>query len=341
MAYICDEMDTQGDKRVVATIMKKLLFIDLEAHRTTGSSAFFFELLRQRFDVDRLYVNGRNDGRLPSSRDVVSYDCVICWQVNPGNARAKSWRKPAVYVPMYDGETFNTVKWLRTRLQGGRAISFSRHEGSYLKRAGLKTLDVKWFPVECDFGPGDNRKAFLWERGGITEDDVRLIFFEGVVDEVVVRRGAPEPGDGSRQDYLDRMSRCGIFVAPRFREGIGLSFLEAMAMGKCVIANKDGTMDEYIEDYKNGVLVDFGAKTEAKIDLTADKIRMIQRNAFETCRKGREIWKSESELAILDFVDAAIADYRPMSCLSRIAWWLLLPLHFLWDVKTLVFKICG
>ena len=321
-------------------MMKKLLFLDLEAHRATGSSAFFVELLRQRFEVDQLYVNGRNDGRVPSSRDVASYDCVICWQVNPGNARAKSWRKPVVYVPMYDGETFNTIKWLRTRLQGGRVISFSRHEGDFLKMAKVKTLDAKWFPGARDFKPGDLRKAFLWERGGVMENDARRMLPDDLVDEVVVRREAPKLGDDSRRAYFDRMSGCGIFVAPRFREGIGLSFLEAMAMGKCVIANKDGTMDEYIEDGKNGVLVDFRVKTEAKTDLTADKISMIQRNAFETCRKGRERWERESEPAILDFVDVAIEDCRPMSCLSRLAWWLLLPLHFLWDVKTLVFKIC-
>ena len=319
---------------------RKVLFLDIAAHKSTGSSGFFVEQLRRRFDVDVIYAKGRSDARLPSRRDVADYDCVVCWQVNPGNARAKSWGRPVVHVPMYDGETFNAIKWLRTRFQGGRAICFSRHEANFLKRVDLKTLDVTWFPKPCDFMPGNPRKAFLWERGGVTVDDIRRILPDGLVDEVVVRRGAPKPDDGSRLEYLDQMSGCGIFVAPRLREGIGLSFLEAMAMGKCVIANRDGTMDEYIEDGKNGILVDFAAKMEGKIDLTADKMAIMQRNAFDTCRKGREKWERESEPAILDFVDVAIADYRPMSCLSRMAWWLLLPLHFLWDVKTLAWKLC-
>jgi len=319
---------------------RKVLFLDIDAHKSTGSSAFFVELLRRRFYVECLCVRNRNDATMPGRDVVADFDCVVCWQVNPGNARALAWGRPVVHVPMYDGETFNRVKWLRTRFQGGRAISFSRHEAYFLKRVNLRTLDVRWFPKSCDFAPGNPRKAFLWERGGVTEDDARRILPDGLVDEVVIRRGEPKPGDDSRRDYLGQMSGCGIFVAPRLREGIGLSFLEAMAMGKCVVANKDGTMDECIEDGKNGVLVNFASKAGAKIDLTADEMGVMQRNAFETCRKGRDRWEGEFEPAILDFVDAAIKEYRPMSCLSRIAWWLLLPLHFLWDIKTLLYNIC-
>ena len=320
--------------------MKKILFIDYETHKATGSADFFVKLLRQRFDVDVIYAKGRSDARLPSRRDVAGYDCVVCWQVNPGNARALAWGRPVIHVPMYDGETFNAVKWLRTRLQGGRAISFSQHEGDFLKRVHLKTLDVKWFPETGDFTPGDLRKAFLWERGVVTEEDARRIIPDGLVDEVVVRHEPPKPGDDSRRNYLDQMSGCGIFIAPRLREGIGMSYLEAMAMGKCVIANNAGTMDEYIEPGRNGVLVDFGLGAGAKADLTPDKVAPIQRSAFETCRQGRERWVREFEPTILDFVDSAIADFRPVPSFSVLAWWLLLPLHFLWDVKTVLCKIC-
>ena len=33
-----------------------------------------------------------------------------------------------------------------------------------------------------------------------------------------------------------------------------MAFLEAMAMGKCVVANDDATMNEYIKDGENGIL---------------------------------------------------------------------------------------
>lgn len=41
-----------------------------------------------------------------------------------------------------------------------------------------------------------------------------------------------------------------IFIAPRDYEGIGLSFLEAMAMGKAVVGVNNPTMNEYIADGK-------------------------------------------------------------------------------------------
>ena len=37
-----------------------------------------------------------------------------------------------------------------------------------------------------------------------------------------------------------------------------MAFLEAMAMGKCVVANDDATMNEYIRDGKNGILFQRG-----------------------------------------------------------------------------------
>ena len=52
------------------------------------------------------------------------------------------------------------------------------------------------------------------------------------------------------------LSSCNIYIAPRELEGIGLSFLEAMAMGKVIIASNNPTMNEYIIHNQNGYLYD-------------------------------------------------------------------------------------
>ncbi len=57
-------------------------------------------------------------------------------------------------------------------------------------------------------------------------------------------------------DYKKAMAATDIYVAPRDFEGIGMSFLEAMAMGKCVIAPDNPTMNEYIVHGVNGLLYD-------------------------------------------------------------------------------------
>ena len=41
-----------------------------------------------------------------------------------------------------------------------------------------------------------------------------------------------------------------VFISPRKQEGIGMSFLEAMSLGKYIIAINDSTMNEYILNKK-------------------------------------------------------------------------------------------
>jgi glycosyltransferase involved in cell wall biosynthesis len=53
---------------------------------------------------------------------------------------------------------------------------------------------------------------------------------------------------------LDELSRHNLYFAPRLREGIGLAFLEAMAMGLLVVAPARPTMTEYLTPGVNGLL---------------------------------------------------------------------------------------
>ncbi len=59
-----------------------------------------------------------------------------------------------------------------------------------------------------------------------------------------------------RQDVPDLLAAADIFVLPSLWEGLPIGLLEAMSMGKCVIAtNVDGT-SEIIKNGKNGVLIE-------------------------------------------------------------------------------------
>jgi glycosyltransferase involved in cell wall biosynthesis len=96
---------------------------------------------------------------------------------------------------------------------------------------------------------------------------------------------------------LDLIKEKGIYIAPRELEGIGMSFLEAMAIGKAVIAVNNPTMNEYIEHGKNGYLFDL--KNPKEIDLS--NIEQIQKNAYEFMRNGRKKWEKDMH-KIIDFI---------------------------------------
>ena len=89
----------------------------------------------------------------------------------------------------------------------------------------------------------------------------------------------------------------GIYVAPREFEGIGMSFLEAMAMGKAVIAVNQPTMNEYIQDGITGYLFDL--KNPKPINLS--KITQIQKNAYKYMKKGYQNWL-KNRYKIIEFI---------------------------------------
>jgi glycosyltransferase involved in cell wall biosynthesis len=86
----------------------------------------------------------------------------------------------------------------------------------------------------------------------------------------------------SREDFLLAIKDKAFFIAPRIKEGIGMSFLEAMAIGKIVIANNDATMDEYIEHGVNGYLFDH----KNPKPLIFDNLEKIQDNTYNSIKEG-------------------------------------------------------
>ena len=58
----------------------------------------------------------------------------------------------------------------------------------------------------------------------------------------------------SKTKYLKLIKNCDVFVCSRKQEGIGMSFIEALAMGKYLIF-LNITMKEYVKDKKIGLSI--------------------------------------------------------------------------------------
>ena len=87
------------------------------------------------------------------------------------------------------------------------------------------------------------------------------------------------------QQLQDLLTHQKVFIAPRLAEGIGMSFLEAMAMGCAVIAQDDATMNEYIVHGKTGILVDWskdntGARTRFDLESLGIQARKFIEDGF-------------------------------------------------------------
>lgn len=105
----------------------------------------------------------------------------------------------------------------------------------------------------------------------------------------------------NKEDMEKLLNTCGIYIAPRFYEGIGLSFLHALSLGKVIIAQDSPTMNEYITHNVNGYLVDF----ENPKPLDFSNLKIVQENAKKLAAQGYSKWLEDRE-KIIDFIESIL-----------------------------------
>ncbi len=262
--------------------MKKLniLIVDHICHKMTKSFDFLIKLLSEQFDVDVFYYEKHGVCRIPSDQ-IARADWVVFLEFLPWRFRLGVSGKKCLFVPMYDNEWSSVWQWRRIAKSRMSILSFSSHVTNHALRYGVepsRLLDVRFAPNPEKYQDmqGDPRKLLLWERGDISFDTIKKCFAPGDLDKILILRHPDERISYSKisdedkrnynvevrevgflpeDEYKALMSECGLYVAPRLKEGIGMAFLEAMAMGKVVIAHNEGTMNEVIEHGKNGWLL--------------------------------------------------------------------------------------
>ena len=84
---------------------------------------------------------------------------------------------------------------------------------------------------------------------------------------------------GARQDVVDFLRACDIFLFPSLYEGLGIALIEAMAAGCACVATNTGPIPEVVQDGQDGVLVppaDADAIARAVCELLRDPERRSQ-----------------------------------------------------------------
>jgi len=96
---------------------------------------------------------------------------------------------------------------------------------------------------------------------------------ELLITAAELKLGAACAFPGARRDVYDVVSAMDIFALPSLNEGIPMSMLEAMALGRPVVASAVGGIPEVIQDRVNGRLVppgDEAALAAACLELASD-----------------------------------------------------------------------
>lgn len=288
--------------------MNKVLFLDLEFHIKTHSSNFLYELLEENFEVDKYFVglDGKINNILVNRQ---YYDYLILFQVMPERESLEifSYGK-GVLFPMYDGVVNLSIEaW--NEYKDFLIINFSKTLNAYLLKHGFEAKYIQYFPKPHEIKTyGEIDKLFFWQRTNQIHINQMLSICKNLDIKKIHIHKALDPGFyyinvnkkfqyeistsewlPDKEDLLDIISKAAYYVAPRKYEGIGMSFLDAMAMGRCVIAPNYPTMNEYIENGINGILFDY----ENPVEINSYDVRKLQKNAYEFIQTGSEKWTTE------------------------------------------------
>jgi len=308
----------------VTHIMDKLLYLGHSLHAKTQSTQFLVSLLKERHDVEMF-------GFDPYKADFKSLEILkgkrfrilVCFQVMLPPAILKKYidYEKAVLFPMYDGIPGpDDMQWLDYR--EFNIISFSKTLHDSLRARGFSSHHIQYFPEPCSsFDWGDTRSAFFWNRRKaislplvlklVSRLDVQRIHVHKALDPSEKFVAPPARTDKtltystwfeSKQQMIETMGKAAIYIQPRAKEGMGMGFLEAMAMGRCVIAPDNPTMNEYITHGETGFLYDLRNPAA----LPPADIRAMQRRAYEFMRQGHEVWLRD-KYKILEWIASAPA----------------------------------
>jgi hypothetical protein len=219
---------------------------------------------------------------------------------------------PVLVFPMYDLTRMTPDRYLAS-LREVEWISFSRTLHQRLAGLGLSSRNLQYAPNPKDFplvSWEGGARAYFWERlpeelderavtallkaTGISKPTTRLLGDARFYSDNLLEKERAVRSWQSQGSYLETLAKHNVFVAPRRFEGIGMAFLEAMAMGMCVVAENQSTANEYILSGENGILYGGGrahlfapapaslSELERMGKAARESIGQIHRNWLET-----------------------------------------------------------
>lgn len=296
-------------------------------------------MLRENDDISEIYIDPAQEHNYNSFAKFngTHFDSIVIWQILLSPHKLKdyiSWSTGA-YFPMFDhffshGGLYNNL-W--KEYADFTIINFCLAQHKEIEKAGFSSHYIQYFPKPQEISTwGNDKELFFWQRIGVLNVStiaaaLKNYHLNGVHIHKVLDPGhdySPPKDYGcstenyfktttitesewfeTKDDLHNELQKRALYMAPRFYEGIGMSFLEAMAFGRCVIAPNVPTMNEYIKDGETGILYNWNenspSKCDTPIDLSSLNIQTIQENTHKYIANGYASWNKNKKL-LLDWI---------------------------------------
>lgn len=264
-------------------LKSNLAFVDHPFHKKTKSGNFLREIFKKKFRIKNYWKSEFTIYELKRYKYIFFFQNFLSM-----SEILKLKNSLIVWAPMYDSLTnFDPNIWeICSKFNNIKILSFSNEITKLCKKHKLNYLNCKFYlPPQKKINRQKKLNIFFWYRGQINLydwikffdlRDINKIFFYHLVDpyfkEFKIKKLDRHKfkinfikGNFKKREslYLKKIKDSDVFVAPRKKEGIGMSFLEALSFSKFIVGYKDSTMSEYINNHKIGFL--FNEKTKKKI----------------------------------------------------------------------------
>ncbi|WP_171097553.1 glycosyltransferase [Ruegeria sp. HKCCD7255] len=302
---------------------KRAAFIGHTFHEKTGSSKFFQEIVSKFFEVDSFFFDPAD----PYGFDYTpfldnEYEHLFFWQSELAASRLYHHVSGQFnIIPMYDG-SIQLKEEFWQRFPRATFVSFSFAMHSILQAARCNSVLVRYYPeVETRLWQADGPlSAYFWERRPGTDYDGETVIeacrvlgiqklqihlagdFSSEIEERKATLLASASSGGptielafsqwyeSKAQAIAEARKHAVYFAPREAEGIGMSFLEAMASGQIVIGPDKPTLNEYISDGETGFLLGKNHGSESLPSLTENGLLEMSDRILESVARGRKNW---------------------------------------------------
>ncbi len=304
--------------------MKRVAFIGHTFHNRTRSSAFFTDFLGDVFDeIDRFDYDPEDPDKFDYSRLLSqSYSHMVFWQTESILAKIKQvTRSRNIIIPMYDGAIQRPPEYWQA-FSTDIFVSFSTTLHRILQTAGCDSVLVQYWPEPAGKAvpTADPLSAFFWERRPGSDYDARSVLATCAkldITHLHIHLAADYNRDQTQReraitdihaaagydmtlsfsewfdtvaDFKSEIHRHPVYFAPRVLEGIGMSFLEAMAHGQVVIGPNKPTLNEYIADGANGYLLRPDGTISRRQDQFQPTLADVSSRTLDSVVQGRRRW---------------------------------------------------
>ena len=271
---------------------KPLAYVDYWSHKYTKSGDFLREILSEEFEITDFWWKPNN--KIPLN-EINKFEYIFFFHVMfPHQIMKKLEKKKIMWAPMYDALNFRnsflkSIFWKQISNLGIKVLEFSDKITQSIETEEIDSLKLNYF-IKPNFSSSIDQQMklniFFWDRGRIKIDDWLHLFDQEEINEIVY---FPQPDPGMKianndnlikkknyninlidkkflpkSEYLSLFEKCNVFIAPRKKEGIGITIVEAISKGMFVVGYNDSTMNEYVSDKKVGFI--FDEKTTEKIN---------------------------------------------------------------------------